>query len=237
VILAFTVRRSSRARRARVTMTEAGEVIVVLPARAPDQLAADLVNRHARWIDRHQLRLTEASAILAARPPLGAGRAIPLRGLPHDVYVEAAPASVRRSTVAVEVHSPPSIVVRRSAADPRPLAELVDAYLRREARADIEERVRARSAGMNVKPSRITIRDQRSRWGSASRKGTLSFSWRLILAPPEILDYVVVHELAHLRWGGHGARFWSLVRRHAPAADHHRRWLRQNEARLRHALD
>ena len=86
-------------------------------------------------------------------------------------------------------------------------------------------------------PHAITVRDQRTRWGSASRQGTLSFSWRLVLAPPEILDYVVVHELAHLRWAGHGTRFWSLVRRFAPAADHHRRWLRQNEARLRHALD
>jgi predicted metal-dependent hydrolase len=220
-----------------VTLTEAGDVIVVLPARAPEQLAADLVSSHAHWIDRHRRRLKEASAILAARPLLGEGRAIPLRGLPHDVYVEAAPASARRSTVAVEVHSPPSIIVRRSAADPLPLAELIEAFLRREARADLEERIGARSAEMNLKPMRITVRDQRSRWGSASRKGTLSFSWRLILAPSEILDYVVVHELAHLRWGGHGTRFWSLVRKHAPAADYHRRWLRQNEARLRHALD
>jgi hypothetical protein len=90
---------------------------------------------------------------------------------------------------------------------------------------------------MGLKPTRVTVRDQRSRWGSASRKGTLSFSWRLVMAPPEILDYVVVHELAHLRWAGHGVRFWSLVRRFAPAAEHNRRWLRQNEARLRHALD
>jgi predicted metal-dependent hydrolase len=234
---AFTVRRSTRARRARVTLTEEGDVIVVLPARAHEQLAMDLVHRHARWIDRHRRRLKEASLILAMRPPLGQGRAISLRGLPHDVYVEAAPASARRTALAVEVHSPPSIVVRRSAADPRPLAQLMESFLRREARADLLDRIGVRSAEMNLNPSRITVRDQRSRWGSASRKGTLSFSWRLILAPPEILDYVVVHELAHLRWGGHGTRFWSLVRRYAPAADHHRRWLRQNETRLRHALD
>ena len=90
---------------------------------------------------------------------------------------------------------------------------------------------------MRLEPGRVTLRDQRTRWGSASRRGTLSFSWRLVLCPPEILDYVVVHELAHLRWAGHGARFWTLVRRHAPAAEHYRRWLRQNELRLHHAID
>jgi predicted metal-dependent hydrolase len=220
-----------------VTLTEEAEVIVVVPARAPEQLAADLVHRHARWIATHQRRLLEARRILVARPLLGEGRTISLRGLPHDVYVEPVPAASRRTTIAVEVHSPPSIVVRQSAADPRPLADVIERWLRLEARRDLEQRVADRSREMSLTPARMTVRDQRSRWGSASRLGTLSFSWRLVLAPPEILDYVVVHELAHLRWAGHGTRFWSLVRRYAPAADHYRRWLRQNEARLRHALD
>jgi predicted metal-dependent hydrolase len=237
VTVDYSVRRSTRARRPRVTLSEDGEVVVVLPARAPEQLAGELVRRHARWIDRHQRRLLDARRILDARPPLGEGRTIPLRGLPHDVYVEAAPASARRATVDVEVHSPPSIVVRQAVADPRPLAQLIEAFLRREARRDLEQRVADRAREMALTPTRVTVRDQRSRWGSASRKGTLSFSWRLVLAPPEILDYLVVHELAHLRWAGHGVRFWTLVRRYAPAAEHHRRWLRQNEARLRHALD
>jgi hypothetical protein len=97
--------------------------------------------------------------------------------------------------------------------------------------------VAVRAAEMKLEPRQITVRDQRSRWGSASRRGTVSFSRRLVLSPPDILDYVVVHELAHLRWAGHGARFWALVHRHAPGADHYRRWLWTNEPRLRHALD
>jgi hypothetical protein len=232
----YAVRRSTRARRARVTLTEDAEVIVVLPARAPEQLANDLVKRHSRWIEQHRRRLLEARRILDARPALADGRAISLRGLPHDVFVEEVPAA-RRTTVTIELHSPASIVIRQSAVDARPLAAVLDAWLRREARHDLDERIALRSLEMGLKPTRVTVRDQRSRWGSASRKGTLSFSWRLVMAPPEILDYVVVHELAHLRWAGHGVRFWSLVRRFAPAAEHNRRWLRQNEARLRHALD
>jgi hypothetical protein len=232
----YAVRRSTRARRARVTLTEDAEVIVVLPARAPEQLANDLVKRHSRWIEQHRRRLLEARRILDARPALADGRAISLRGLPHDVFVAEVPAA-RRTTVTIELHSPASIVIRQSAVDARPLAAVLDAWLRREARHDLDERIALRSLEMGLKPTRVTVRDQRSRWASASRKGTLSFSWRLVMAPPEILDYVVVHELAHLRWAGHGVRFWSLVRRFAPAAEHNRRWLRQNEARLRHALD
>ena len=159
-----------------------------------------------------------------------------LRGVPLDVFVEQS-ADRRRSSVAVEAHSPTAIVVRRSAGDGRQVAAVLEAWLRQEARRELEHRAALRAAEMRVAPRRITVRDQKTRWGSASCRGTLSFSWRLVLCPPDILDYVVVQELAHLLHAGHGTRFWSLVRRHAPAADHHRRWLRLNEARLRHALD
>lgn len=219
-----------------MTLTETGDVVVVLPMRARDQLAQEMVDRHWRWIANHQRRLGEQIRILAARPAIGKGRTISLRGLPHDVVVER-DSGRRYSSVEVDVHSPPVIVVRQVPTDRRSLAELLDRWLRREARADLEQRVASRAAEMKLKPARITVRDQRSRWGSASRRGTLSFSWRLVLCPPEILDYVVVHELAHLRVAGHGRRFWALVERHAAEAEHHRRWLRRNESRLRHALD
>src|SRR4051794_15127208 len=126
----YTVRRSTRSRRARVTLTEEAEVVVVLPARAPEHLAADLVRRHALWIARHRRRLLEAREILDARPALGEGRGIPLRGLPHDVFVEKSSVA-GRTTVAIEVHSPPSVVVRQSATDDRPVAGVLDAWLRR----------------------------------------------------------------------------------------------------------
>jgi predicted metal-dependent hydrolase len=220
-----------------VTLNESGAVIVVLPMRAAERTASELVERHSRWIANHRRRIGEAQRILAARPAIGEGRTMSLRGLPHEVVVEPDASSRRYSSVEVEVHSPPSIVVSQAPTDRRPVAVLLQNWLLREARRDLERRVAARAAEMKLQPGRITVRDQRSRWGSASRRGTLSFSWRLVLCPPDILDYVVVHELAHLRWAGHGARFWALVHRHAPAADHYRRWLRGNESRLRHALD
>ena len=102
---------------------------------------------------------------------------------------------------------------------------------------DGQERVAARMPAMGVQVKRVTIRDQRTRWGSASRSGTLSFSWRLVLAPPEVLDYVVVHELAHLQVAGHGKRFWALVAKHHSGAASSRKWLRDHHDEIRSALD
>jgi predicted metal-dependent hydrolase len=97
--------------------------------------------------------------------------------------------------------------------------------------------VRERASELGVAVRRISVRDQRTRWGSASCSGSLSFSWRLVMAPGWVLDYVVVHELAHLRHAGHGLRFWGLVRRTAPRTDEARGWLLAHEDELRHALD
>ena len=81
---------------------------------------------------------------------------------------------------------------------------------------------------MGVDYGRITVRDQRTRWGSCSAKGNLNFNWRLILAPGEVLDYVVVHELAHRREMNHSKRFWSLVEMVLPDYERRRRWLKEN---------
>jgi len=101
----------------------------------------------------------------------------------------------------------------------------------------IDRAVAAHAPGLGVTPARITLRDTRSRWGSATRKGSISLSWRLILAPPEALETVVIHELAHLREFGHGPGFWALVA--ARRADHQvwRRWLRAHSLELHAALD
>lgn len=230
----YSIRRSSRARRARLTITDEGDAVVVLPLRAAETQAAELVRRHHRWIEIHQRRILSQRAALAARPGIGAGREIPLRGEPHRIVSIAAIDGRQRPTVrAVDG----CIVVTTALLEPRSTQKLLDAWLRAEARADIEERLRVRSEQMDLHPERITIRDQRTRWGSASRKQTLSFSWRLVLCPPSVLDYVVVHELAHLKFGGHGRNFWRLVDRHFDDSRGARRWLRDNQDELRHTLD
>ena len=88
-----------------------------------------------------------------------------------------------------------------------------------------------------MSPSGLTVRDQRTRWGSASRTGRLAFSWRLVLAPPEALETVVVHELAHLRVFGHGPRFWDVVATRVPDHARWRRWLRDHSTELHAAFE
>jgi predicted metal-dependent hydrolase len=105
------------------------------------------------------------------------------------------------------------------------------------ARPVIEAALTTHGAALGVSPTAVSIRDQRTRWGSASRTGRLSFSWRLILAPPEALETVVIHELAHLRVFGHGPRFWAVVASRRPDHAAWRRWLRVHSTELHTALD
>jgi predicted metal-dependent hydrolase len=230
----YTIRRSNRARRSRLTITDEGAAVVVLPAGASDRDAADLVSRHVRWIANHQRKILARRSVLAARPSVGAGREILFRGEPHRIVSIAAIDGRRRPTIREDSGR---LVVITPPLDERPTAELLETWLRAQARAAIGERVSARSAEMAITPARIAIRDQRTRWGSASRRGTLSFNWRLIMCPPAILDYVVVHELAHLKVAGHGRQFWKLVDRYFADSRGARRWLREHHDEIRHALD
>ncbi len=100
------------------------------------------------------------------------------------------------------------------------------------ARQELSRRARALAARIDRRVTRISVRDTRSRWGSCSADGALAFSWRLILAPEAVLDYVVAHEVAHLAEMNHGPRFWRLVETLAPAAAGQRAWLSRNRARL-----
>jgi predicted metal-dependent hydrolase len=231
----FTVRRSPRARRVRLRITAEGDAVVTLPMRAPAALAEQLVRDKAAWIERHQARILEARERLVSRPSLENGRALWLRGVPIGIDVETVP-PVRRTRVVPSADGR-RLTVRLDQGDERPVGEILEAWLRAEARRTIHEAVERRAPELGVSVARITIRDQSTRWGSATRRGTLSFSWRLVLAPPDVLDYVVVHELAHLRDLSHSERFWRLVKSHTPHVAASRRWLREHEAEIRHALD
>jgi predicted metal-dependent hydrolase len=119
--------------------------------------------------------------------------------------------------------------VPRLAIDP---AQVDEAEARRAARELVHMLVEDESAWLCVEPRRVEIRDQRTRWGSCSSRGTLSFNWRLVLAPFEVLDYVVVHELCHLRVADHSQRFWELVESRRPWWREQRDWLREHGPEL-----
>ena len=236
----YRVRRSDRARYARLTVTEEGEAVVVLPRRAPLAAAAALVEAHAGWIERHVAAAQAARGRLDERPPLEEGRILMVAGLEFRVStVDPGRDRPARGRVEVSEATPgrQGRFVVRLGRDGRDTATLLGAWMRDRAHAIITDRTAVFAAELGVRPTRITVRDQRTRWGSAARSGALSFSWRLVLAPPEVLDAVVVHELAHLRLRGHSRAFWTLVERHAPQTPAARRWLREHARELRGALD
>ena len=113
-----------------------------------------------------------------------------------------------------------------------PYERRLEAPYRQAAKEYIPKRVAYYAGLLGVDYNTITIRDQKTRWGSCSSKGNLSFSWRLILAPPKVLDYVVVHELCHRLEMNHSPRFWALVESMIPDYKTHRKWLKENGEKL-----
>ncbi len=238
--LAFTLRRSPRARRLRVTVDPVKGVLVTLPARRLGgvRLVESFLAEREAWLRRHLASQAREWARLDAQRTSGQWGAIRYLGQLHRLHVVPADPSVRRSSVlrvggidGDELH----LVLAPS--DRRAPGRVLEDWLRERARIVIAGEVDGAAPALGVRPIAVTVRDQRTRWGSAARSGRLSFSWRLILAPPEALHTVVVHELAHLRQFGHGPDFWALVGSLRPDHREWRRWLREHVLELHTALE
>jgi predicted metal-dependent hydrolase len=212
--VAVTVRLNPRATRLIVKVhPSTGEVSVVAPSRRALDSAIEFARSESSWIAR---RLAHVPEPVDLEP----GALIPFRGEQHTVHAAArgsAPVWIDRGARAIRVAGLSEHAPRR----------LLD-FLKREARSVLDARVTEFSARIGVAPKRITVRDTASRWGSCSTTRSISFSWRLILAPPFVLDYVVAHEVAHLRHMNHGARFWTLVRELVGDVEKPQAWLNAN---------
>jgi predicted metal-dependent hydrolase len=215
-MLQVEVRLNPRARRMIVKVNPAtGEVSVTVPNRRGLGSALDFARREQDWIVR-QLAMAPGPVVLAP------GAEFPFRGERHLIAGAATgPAPVWRDKGVVWVRGEATHAPRR----------VLD-FLKREARKRCEERVLVHAAALGVKPSRITVRDTASRWGSCSTARSLSFSWRLILAPDFVLDYVAAHEVAHLREMNHSPRFWAHVRTLMPTMAQAQAWLRAHGREL-----
>jgi predicted metal-dependent hydrolase len=240
----YRLRRSARSRGLRVTIDDRAGLVVSVPlatrrgwARPEERVEAFLRERQA-WVLRHlDTRARERDAA-RARGGAREGGLVLYRGELHRIRVQRHEARGVRSAVERSGgEDGDELVVHLAAGERRSLERVLEAWLRERAREAIEETVAAHAPSLGVVPSRIDIWDPRSRWGSASRKGRLMFSWRLALAPPASLQTVVVHELAHLRVFGHGPRFWALVATRRPGHLADRAWLRRNSQALHSALE
>lgn len=208
--LEYRVRRSDRARRVRVSVDPHAGIEVVLPRRSPERAAAEAVAELRPWIERRLRETTAVRERIAAR-----GDTVPYLGT--DLALRREPGRTRVHRRGDQLLVP--------AGDPRPALER---WYRRAARAEIAPRLDAATTALGTPSSRMTIRNQRTRWGSCSTMGAVSFNWRLMLAPEPVLDYVVWHEACHLRVMDHSERFWVLLGSHCPDYEGSRWWLRRH---------
>ena len=215
------VRRHPSARRLTLRISQTRRtVIVTLPQRCRLDEAGLFVSRHIDWV-------RERLGDLPDPIPFGCGIEIPIRGVPHLVRFigpQRAGPVVRITTG----RKPELHVKGRPEHAPRRLKD----WMIEQARLDLEDRVAFHTQFLGLRARRISVRDQASRWGSCSTTGLLSFSWRLILAPPFVLDYVAAHEVAHLAEMNHGPRFWALVARTMPDMRAAKSWLHTHGLQL-----
>ena len=205
-------RRNRRARRISLRIDpRSGAVVVTLPPRAGRGAGMALLMDHAAWV-------AERLAALPCALSFADGIAVPIDGLPHRICHR--PEAAGGAWI-----EPGALCV---SGDRAFLARRVGDFLRAEARRRFVPLVAAKASAASLPmPRRVSVKDTRSRWGSCSPDGSLAFSWRLVMAPPFVQDYVAAHEVAHLRHMNHGPRFWSLVATLAPQAGAAMAWLRQ----------
>jgi predicted metal-dependent hydrolase len=209
-------RRSSRARRVSLRIDPTGgSVVVTLPARASRKAGMALLMGHADWVSDRLAALPEAVVFAD-------GASVPICGVPHRIRHDP---TARGGAFLLEqqLHVPGSVEF---------LARRVRDFLRAEARRRLGALTVAKSGLIGMVPKRITMKDTTSRWGSCAPDKSVALSWRLVMAPTFVQDYVVAHEVAHLRHMNHGPNFWALVHELTPHTKAAILWLRSEGARL-----
>jgi len=216
----YELRRSDDATEPRIDVDIHG-VTVVVP-QSHQAHPEELLRENAVWVvekkekyDAHRKQIPERKH--------EEGEIFPYLGEEREVVVERRPSSsVSETTLRLAKHHVESKSVKRA----------LETLYRRKAREIFEERADCFAEKMGVEYEKIEIRNQRTKWGSCSTTGTLGLNWRLMMAPQEIVDYIVIHELAHLRESNHTDSFWLLVAEQDPNYEEHSRWLEENSAQL-----
>ncbi|HEX2854400.1 MAG TPA: SprT family zinc-dependent metalloprotease [Opitutaceae bacterium] len=216
--------RSHRARNYRLTLRRDGKAVATIPARGSEREARRFVEQHREWLERARER--------QKRRPRGA-----------EVWTIGTLVLWRGEMTAVRIATPVTALDRE--ANPRPqvclasdifrvpgfdgdLRPTLEAHFARKAKIELPGRAWELAATTGVDVKQVTVRNQRSRWGSCSVSGTISLNWRLVQTPDSVRDYIICHELMHLREMNHSPRFWARVEEVFPAWREAERWLKRN---------
>ena len=218
--------RSHRARNYRLTLRRDGTAVATIPVRGSEREAARFVEQHRDWLERaraRQRRRPRAADVWTI------GTRVLWRGELTEIRVAATGAALGSSN-----STRPKICL---AADVFPVARLdgdlrptLEAHFARRAKVELPARAWELAAITGVDVKLVTVRNQRSRWGSCSANGTISLNWRLVQTPDFVRDYIVYHEMMHLREMNHSARFWARVEEVCPGWREAERWIKRNGA-------
>lgn len=197
------------------------EVKVVLPS-GSDVDPENLLQENAKWVVEKKRKFDSYRDQTPSRNFVE-GASWPYLGESRELSVE----SVEEHHVADE-----TLILSKVPVEATSIKSELESFYRQEARTHLQERIQHYSERMGVEPRQLELRNQRTRWASCSPNQTLSFNWRLIMAPPDIIDYIVVHELAHLQEQNHTNRFWDIVSQYDPDYQDHAEWLKENSPKL-----
>jgi predicted metal-dependent hydrolase len=225
VEVSYLVKRSQRARHARLEVGRDTGLVVVVPRRYRIEWVPDLVREKGVWVLRKLAGAGEAGPDLVGEG-LESGSVLPYLGRGVELVIHngggrGAGVKLERGRLVVSLGM-----------SGRGLGVALERWYRAQAEGLIAAKADAVSARLGLEYHRLTIRGQRTRWGSCSRLGNLSFNWKLMMVPEPVIDYVVVHEIAHLKEMNHSKRFWKLVADNCPRWREHRTWLKKHEGEL-----
>ncbi len=229
VLVPYVVRRSARAKHLRITISAHSGVVVTMPARLPRYInPEEFLREKQSWVLKH---LEKVKFQPPSGAPLDDGAVLTIRGREHVLRTFEADAPrpvIELGRDTLRVYLPEEF--------DGDLRELVRGWIKERAGEVIRTEAESLAAEIGVHFKRLTIRDQRTKWGSCSKRGNLSFNWRLILFPPTVLRYVVIHELCHIRHFNHSPQFWALVEEHDPSYRRSVQWLKEHGANVEGVL-
>ncbi len=219
----YEIQRKPFRRGMRLSVQRDGKVRVLAPLTVPVRLIERFVFENLQWIEQQKLRWVEYHA-KHPRRELMAGARIHFLGQARQLVFEN---ELRKSPTVEAIEN--YIIVRGAELSPEVARLALKRFYDKQARLHLPERVEYFAKKMLLRPAALSFRAQKTRWGSCSSTGHISLNYKMMIAPEAVVDYVVIHELAHLQHANHSRNFWKLVEAHDARFDEHRRWLRANQ--------
>lgn len=223
--LPITIRENERATRITLRIEPGGKALkMTVPYGLHHREVDDFLDRHNGWLKSRLSKFSDDGRVVD-------GASIDIRGVPHRIEHTG----LLRGVTHIESNGAGEAILRVSGL-PDNLGRRVAAFLKKEARSDLERLVAFHAKAVGKPVRSISMKDTRSRWGSCSHEGNLSFSWRIVMAPESVINYLAAHEVAHLREMNHGPKFWALCERLCPDTETAKNWLKRNGSQL-HAIE